>query len=166
MTTLSSGAEDTFALGRRLALHLEKGSIVALKGPLGAGKTCFAKGIARGLDINEEVTSPTYTIISEYSGIIPQKIHDNWEKSPKKAESVPVYHIDAYRLGGDEDFSAMGGEEIVFGSGISMIEWSERIPLFIPPGAFIVEIEISGEKTRAINIYKKPDHKETGNAGL
>jgi tRNA threonylcarbamoyladenosine biosynthesis protein TsaE len=82
----SASPEETRAAGERLAPHLPKGAVVALRGGLGAGKTCFAKGIARGLGITEEITSPTYTIISEYEG--------------------PFYHIDAYRLAGDDDFAA------------------------------------------------------------
>ena len=74
---ISSSAEDTFALGFKLADLLQKGSIVAIKGPLGAGKTCFAKGIASGLGIKEELTSATYTIVSEY------------EAFPRKAACLP-----------------------------------------------------------------------------
>ena len=128
--------------GEYLAKTLEKGSIVAIEGPLGAGKTCFAKGIAAGLGITEEVTSPTYTIISEYSGFLNQ-------------EKITVYHIDAYRLRGNEDFSAIGGEEIVFGNGISIIEWSERVIDFVPSAAIKVTIEIKKDNERFIRIYRK-----------
>jgi tRNA threonylcarbamoyladenosine biosynthesis protein TsaE len=101
---------------------------------LGAGKTCFAKGIARGLGITEEVTSPTYTIISEYQG------------------SCPFYHIDAYRLRGDDDFTALGGEEIIYGEGISVVEWSERIPASLPKGALFIDMAIEEGGTRNIHI--------------
>ena len=133
----STSAEETFILGERLAPLLKRGSVVAMRGPLGAGKTCLAKGIARGLGIDEEVRSPTYTIISEY-----------------EADSVPFYHIDAYRLEGNDDFSAIGGEDIVFGDGISVIEWSERIPAFIPLTAFFVDIEIKENDKRLIRINR------------
>lgn len=138
----SSSAEDTLSLGKCLAELLEKRSIVALRGPLGAGKTCFAKGIAKGLGIEEEVTSPSYTIVSEYEGTI------------TGAGPVQVYHIDAYRLRGNDDFSAIGGEDIVFGNGVSVIEWSERIPAFIPPEALRVDIEITENGKRLIHIYR------------
>ena len=128
-------------MGKRLASLLEIGSVIALKGPLGAGKTCFTKGLAEGLGIAEEVTSPTYTIISEYEAII-------------QGESIPVYHIDAYRLRGNDDFSAIGGEEFVFGEGISIIEWGERISDFIPDGAIWVDIELIGDNKRQIHVYK------------
>ena len=122
-----------------MAKDLKKGSIVAIEGPLGAGKTCFTKGIAGGLGITEAVTSPTYKIIAEYSGVINE-------------ENIDVFHIDAYRLNGNEDFSAIGGEEIIFGNGISIIEWSERIAGFIPSNAIKVTIEIKKDNERLIHI--------------
>ena len=109
---------------------------MALQGPLGSGKTCFAKGIAKGLGIAEELTSPTYTIISEYEA------------------SIPVYHIDAYRLIGEDDFANLGGRDIIFGNGISIIEWSERIAGLIPPEAYKVTIGLTDYNKRLINIYQ------------
>ena len=139
---ISSSPEETFFLGTQAAKFLGKGSVIALKGALGAGKTCLAKGIARGLGIEEELTSPTYTIVSEYEYI------------NGYGETIPVYHIDAYRLDGDDEFTSMGGEEIVFGKGISLIEWSERIPSFIPPEALKMDIKIVKDDKRLIRIYK------------
>jgi tRNA threonylcarbamoyladenosine biosynthesis protein TsaE len=114
---------------------LEPGSVIALRGSLGSGKTCLAKGIARGLGITETITSPTYTIISEYSG-----------------SSITLYHIDAFRLDNDEDFDQIGGPEIICGKGISIIEWSERIPKSLPQGAISIDIEITGPQTRMIRV--------------
>jgi tRNA threonylcarbamoyladenosine biosynthesis protein TsaE len=133
---ISSSPKETIALGEKLGRLLPPGSIVALRGGLGAGKTCFTKGIALALGIPEEVTSPTSTIISEYAG------------------KLPLYHIDAYRLAGDDDFSALGADELLYGEGLSVIEWSERLPHSIPPEAVIVEMSLidgelqSGEKRR------------------
>ena len=138
--TLSEG--ETFALGKHLASLLGKGDVVALKGPLGAGKTCFTKGIARGLGIEEELTSPSYTIIAEYEGRVGN-------------EKIPFYHIDAYRLDGNNDFSAIGGEELVFGNGISVIEWSERIPDFIPSDAYTIDFGIIEDKKRSVKLSKQ-----------
>ena len=132
----SLSEDETFSIGKRVALLLEKGSVVALSGPLGAGKTCLVKGLALGIGVTDEITSPTYAIVCEYQGFL------------------PFYHIDAYRLRGNDDFSAIGGEEIVFGNGISVIEWSERIPDFIPKGAFMIDFEIIGDNKRRIHIYK------------
>ena len=91
----------------------------------------------------ENITSPSYTIISEYEGTLEGK------------EAVRVYHIDAYRLEGNDDFSAIGGEEIVFGNGISIIEWSDKIPDFIPFSAIKVDIEIKEADKRIIRIYRE-----------
>ena len=131
----TKGEEETFSLGFSLAQILGEGSVVALSGPLGAGKTCFAKGISSGLGVKEDVTSPTYTIISEYQG-----------------DKFTVYHIDAYRLRGSDDFSAIGGEEVIFGRGISIIEWWKNIEEFITEEALKVDIKISGENERLIRI--------------
>jgi tRNA threonylcarbamoyladenosine biosynthesis protein TsaE len=107
--------------------------VIALRGGLGAGKTCLAKGVARGLGVEEEVNSPTYTIISEY----------------ETKGKTPFYHIDAYRLEGDEDFEALGGRELFCEEGIAVIEWSERIPRSLPEALILIEIEIlEGERRR------------------
>jgi tRNA threonylcarbamoyladenosine biosynthesis protein TsaE len=131
---VSSSPEETAALGERVAHHLGRGSVIALRGGLGSGKTCLAKGIARGLGIAEPLTSPTYTIISEYQG------------------GVPLYHIDAYRLAGDEDFENTGALELIGGDGIALVEWSERIPRSLPPDAAVISIEITGPEKRVIRI--------------
>jgi tRNA threonylcarbamoyladenosine biosynthesis protein TsaE len=130
----SSSAEETVALGERIAGFLHPGSVVALRGGFGAGKTCLTKGIARGLGIREEITSPSYTIVSEYPG------------------TIPLYHIDAYRLGGDDDFSALGGEEFLYGHGVSVVEWSERLPGSIPGDAVLIDIGIAGKNRRRIHV--------------
>jgi tRNA threonylcarbamoyladenosine biosynthesis protein TsaE len=141
MTIISGSPDETIAAGKQLAQSLKPGSVVALRGTLGAGKTCFTKGIACFLGVKEEVTSPTYTIVSEYEG------------------KIPFYHVDAYRLKGDDDFTALGGEEILYGEGVSVVEWSERIPASIPPGAVTVELEILPEGGRKIEI-RLPENRD------
>jgi tRNA threonylcarbamoyladenosine biosynthesis protein TsaE len=145
---ISSSPDETFNFGRQLANSLKNGSIIALTGVLGAGKTCFTNGIALGLGINEVITSPTYTIINEYDGFL-------YSDDKGSREKIKFYHIDAYRLSGNEDFTGIGGEEIVFGAGISVIEWSDRIPDFIPDIAYKVDIEILENNTRSIKIYRE-----------
>jgi len=120
------------------------GSVIALEGPIGAGKTCLTKGLAKGLGVAEEVTSPSYTIISEYEAF----------PYGENTASINLYHIDAYRLGGNDDFFNIGGEEIVFGNGISVIEWSGRIGDSIPNDAFRVEIQILDDGKRKIVISR------------
>ena len=130
-------------MGEHFAEKLKKGSVIALKGGLGAGKTCLVKGIARGLGGAEIVTSPTYTIVSEYGARL-------------NGEPVPLYHIDAYRLNGDEDFENTGAGELMGGGGITVIEWSERVPRSIPPDAITMEIEITGPQSRLFRVYDEP----------
>jgi tRNA threonylcarbamoyladenosine biosynthesis protein TsaE len=91
------------------------------------------------LGITEEITSPTYTIISEYEGL---------------------YHIDAYRLAGDDDFAALGGEEYLRGEGITVIEWSERIPASLPDDAVTVDIRLNSDGRRCIEIQCLPENTE------
>jgi tRNA threonylcarbamoyladenosine biosynthesis protein TsaE len=124
-------------LGEHLARSLKPGSVLALRGALGAGKTCFAKGLARALGVQEPVTSPTYTIVSEYEG--------RWNNA-----ALSFYHIDAYRLTGEDDFEALGGRELLYGGGVCLIEWGERIESALPPRAIRVEIDITGENSRII----------------
>jgi tRNA threonylcarbamoyladenosine biosynthesis protein TsaE len=141
---ITRSPEETAELGEKIAPFLNPGTVIALRGTLGAGKTCLAKGIARGLGVTETVTSPTYTIISEYEG------------------TLPFYHIDAYRLSGDADFEALGAEELLYGEGITVIEWSERIPHSIPAEAWVIELNHAEGDVRKIGI--KTPGKELGNA--
>jgi tRNA threonylcarbamoyladenosine biosynthesis protein TsaE len=134
----SGSPEETEALGERLAQKLGPGGVLALRGSLGAGKTRFAKGLARGLGVEEEITSPTYTIVSEYEA--------------RPGNPLPFYHIDAYRLNGEDDFEALGGRELLYGGGICLVEWGERIEAALPPRAIRIEIEITGENSRIIRV--------------
>lgn len=126
------------AAGETIARFLKKGAVVALRGPLGAGKTCLVKGIARFLKVEEEITSPSYTIISEYEG----KIED---------QTILFCHIDAYRLRGADDFTALGGEEYLFGKNIAVVEWGDRITESLPLNTLYVDIEVTGENRRKIS---------------
>jgi len=141
---VSNSPQDTFAAGRKIAGFLCAGSVVALAGTLGSGKTLLASGIACGLGVDENITSPTYTIINEYSLL---------DSCPTKLDGTPVlYHIDVYRLDGDRDFAEIGGVEIINSNGISVIEWSDRIPKSLPENAIKVSLEITGPSSRLIKI--------------
>jgi len=137
----SNSFEDTFAAGKRIAALLKPGSVIALCGALGSGKTCFVKGIAKGLGIDETITSPTYTIINEY----------NYQPEKNEKEAV-FYHIDAYRLENDKDFEDIGGLDILNSNGISAIEWSGRISKSLPPDVITITIEITGADSRLIEV--------------
>lgn len=108
MEFVTHSEEETVLLGKKLGEKLKKSDVVALDGTLAAGKTYFTKGIALGLKIQEEITSPTFTVISEYSG------------------RLPLYHMDIYRLAGEEDFLNIGAEDMLYGNGVCVIEWSEK----------------------------------------
>jgi tRNA threonylcarbamoyladenosine biosynthesis protein TsaE len=133
---VSNSPEQTIELGKRIAGFLYAGSVVAIKGNLGSGKTCLTKGIALGLGITENITSPTYTIINEY----------------QNTSSPSFYHIDAYRLNSDRDFEDIGGPETINSDGISVVEWCERIPKSIPDDSIYVYLEITDKLSRAIKI--------------
>jgi tRNA threonylcarbamoyladenosine biosynthesis protein TsaE len=122
-------------LGERLGASVPGGTVLALRGGLGAGKTTFAKGFARGLGVDAEVTSPTYTIVSEYEG------------------RLRFHHVDAYRLSGSEDFYSVGGEELLADEGgACLIEWSERIEGSLPPGAAVAEFRIEADEVRLLRL--------------
>jgi tRNA threonylcarbamoyladenosine biosynthesis protein TsaE len=133
---VSNSPEETIELGKRIAKFLCKGSVVALSGNLGSGKTCLTKGIAQGLGITENITSPTYTIINEY----------------QNTSSPALCHIDAYRLNCDKDFEDIGGDEVINSDRISIIEWSERILKSIPEDSIFIFLEITDPLSRLIKI--------------
>jgi len=111
------------------------GAVIAYRGGLGAGKTTLSKGIALGLGIGEEVTSPTYTIISEYEG------------------RLSLYHMDAYRLGGETDFAEIGGYELLGKPGsLCLIEWSEKLPGIINKETAVIDINVEKDGTRTLSI--------------
>jgi len=131
MILFSSSPEQTIKIGAFIGSKLSKGDVIALQGTLAAGKTTMTKGIAQGLGIDEDVTSPTFTLISEYQG------------------RLRLYHMDAYRLDSVEDFRNLGVEEMLYGSGVCVVEWSEKVMEEMPKDAIIVALEaIEGDKRR------------------
>ncbi len=111
---ISDDEEKTYALGYRLGTLLGSGDVVCLTGELGAGKTTFTKAIAKGLEVEEEVTSPTFTLIHEYIG------------------RLPLYHFDVYRIQDVEEMEDLGYEEYFYGQGICIIEWASKIRELLP----------------------------------
>ncbi|MDX1639935.1 MAG: tRNA (adenosine(37)-N6)-threonylcarbamoyltransferase complex ATPase subunit type 1 TsaE [Balneolaceae bacterium] len=128
---ITDSETETRHLGRSFAGQLEPGDVVCLKGPLGAGKTQFVKGLASYYGIDPtEVLSPTFTLIHEYEG------------------SLPVYHFDCYRMEDPVEALEIGAEEYFYGEGVSIIEWPEHILPFIPEHARWIEIKSLGPKKR------------------
>ena len=122
MEFLSHSTEETEALGTELARSLRRGDVIAYLGDLGAGKTAFTRGLARGLGCTGRVTSPTFTIVNEYEG------------------PIPLFHFDMYRLGDADELFDIGWDEYLTRGGICAVEWSERITEEIPADAIIVTI--------------------------
>ena len=125
---------ETEALGERLAKCLHAGAVVALYGDLGAGKTAFVRGMARGLELEEAVSSPTFTIVNEYPG------------------DPALFHFDMYRLKDAEELYAIGWEDYLDRGGICVTEWSERIEEALPEDAVRVHIERTGENERTVRV--------------
>lgn len=111
MLFVSGSVEETERIGAELAQRLPAGSVVAFSGDLGAGKTAFVRGMARGLGIRERITSPTFTIVNEYEG-----------------GTCPLFHFDLYRLSGEDELFDIGWEDYLARGGICAVEWSERAP--------------------------------------
>ena len=133
----TSSPEETKEFGRSLAKRLNPGSLVALIGPLGSGKTVLIQGICSGLEVEKAVTSPSFVIINEYPG----KLHS----SP-----IWIYHFDLYRLENVEEFVKLGYEEYFYGRGITLIEWAEKAKPFLPKKRWEVHLKILSENERGI----------------
>lgn len=131
---ITHSPEETIALAEKIGNKLCGGDIIAFNGTLAAGKTTFTKGLAVALDIDETITSPTFTIISEYEG------------------KMPLYHIDAYRLTSGEDFYNLGIDDILYGNGLTVIEWSEIVESELPKDVIKIDIEIIENTKRKISI--------------
>lgn len=138
MRLISKSSEQTFTIGKQIGTFLQKGSIIALQGCLGAGKTALTQGIAQGLGIFEPITSPTFTLISEYEG------------------TIPLYHMDVYRLDSTDDFLNLGVEDLLYGDGVSIIEWSEKIMNVLPKDVITISITIEKDNSRIINFSNWP----------
>ena len=130
---LSDSAEETEKFGRRYAARLKGGDVVVLNGEMGAGKTVFCKGVAKGLKIEEEVLSPTYAYMNDYDG--------------------KLYHFDCYRLKSGEQAEALGLCDYFYANGVCLIEWAENIADVLPPERKTVTIEKLADGRRRI-IYE------------
>ena len=134
MEFITHSPEETEKIGEALAKSLQPGTILAYRGDLGAGKTAFTRGLARGLGCKETVTSPTYTIVNEYLG-----------------GRLPLFHFDMYRLASSDDLWDIGWEDYLDREGVCAVEWSENVQDAMED-AMTVTIEKLGETTRQITI--------------
>ena len=131
---ITTGAQQTEELGLRLGQILTPGTVIAYTGDLGAGKTAFTRGLARGLEIPERVTSPTFTIVNEYDG-----------------GRLPLFHFDMYRLGSADELFHIGWEDYLARNGVCAVEWSENVAEALED-PITVTLEKTGEETRCITI--------------
>ena len=134
MEFITNSPMETEAIGARLAEQLKPGAVIAYKGDLGAGKTAFTRGLARGLGINDPVTSPTYTIVNEYL-----------------AGRLPLFHFDMYRLHSADDLFDIGWDDYLERGGICAVEWSENVAEAME-NPITVTSEKLGEESRKITI--------------
>jgi len=129
---ISTSEKNTREIAANIAKHLNRGDVITLEGELGSGKTTFAKGIAQGLNIQRNVTSPTFTIVKQYEG------------------SLPLYHMDAYRL--ENSSEDIGFDEYFDGNGICVVEWAQFIEEYLPKERLNVHISYL-ENGRKITFY-------------
>jgi tRNA threonylcarbamoyladenosine biosynthesis protein TsaE len=133
-TVITRTEEETRALAEELGKNAVRGSVFALTGELGAGKTIIAKGVARGMGITDEITSPTFTLMEIYEA------------------PVPLYHFDLYRINREEELDQLFFEEYWEGDGVSVIEWADRAPGRLPDGRVSITIGYIDETSRSVTI--------------
>jgi tRNA threonylcarbamoyladenosine biosynthesis protein TsaE len=139
---VTASPEETEAAGEGLGRTLAPGAVVALTGELGSGKTCFVRGLVRGLGGTVRVTSPTFVLVNEYRG------------------RVPVHHVDAYRTGSLAELQDIGLPELFAGDGVTVVEWADKLLPLLPADAIHVRIEGLGDEPRTITIVH-PDREAT-----
>lgn len=133
---ISHSSEETFRLGAFLGKHVTNGSVIALTGELGSGKTCLAQGIAKGLGVPQDlyVTSPTYTIVNEYPG----RLH--------------LFHVDLYRIENIAELAEIGLDEIMERGDVTVIEWAEKMIEILPKERLSISLSIVDDHTRELHI--------------
>lgn len=136
MRIVSKSPERTREIGEALGRLLEKGAVVALVGRLGSGKTVLTQGLAKGLgvDPDEYVSSPSFALVNRYTG------------------TVPIYHIDTYRLGGEAEMVALGYEEYFEPDGVTIIEWADKVEKLLPEKCLRIAIRIVDPTTRELDV--------------
>lgn len=139
MDIITNSPDETKQLAGQLVGKLRAGSVLALHGDLGSGKTCFVQGLAEALGVKEIVNSPTYIIINEYQG------------------RCPLYHIDLYRIKSMAEAETLGLDDFLKGDGITAIEWPEKVSLLLPQDAIHVYFEFMDANRRRVRMPIIPD---------
>lgn len=130
----TNSAEETMAFGERLGSLLRRGDVLALFGDLGAGKTTFTKGLALGLKLTDDIHSPTFTLIHEHPG------------------DIALYHIDLYRLSCEAEVEMIGIEEYIYGDGVTIIEWADRMKSMLPQSRLDIEFKMKSDTQRELTL--------------
>lgn len=145
MNITTKDENATMELGNKLAEYLSSGDIVLLTGDLGAGKTTFTKGLAQGLGVVEAVTSPSFTLMNQYHG----------------SDGQYLYHFDLYRIADPDEFLELGIEEFMYGEGVSVVEWCEKLPE-MPEHYLLVDLKMSVDdlESRAVQLTAYGEHYE------
>lgn len=141
---ISNSPEETKQLGMRLAEELQPGDVILLEGPLGAGKSEFARGVAKGLGVAETVTSPSFTILNVY-----------------ESGRLPLYHFDWYRLESEEELYELGMDEYLGGAGVALVEWPGQCPEALPERFLMIELLPLDENRRELRINRHGDFRKT-----
>ena len=144
MEFITHSPEETEKVGQALGQRLPQGAVLAYRGDLGAGKTAFTRGLARGLGAADRVTSPTYTIVNEYLG-----------------GRMPLFHFDMYRLGSSDELFDIGWEDYLERGGVCAVEWSENVADAMED-ALTVCIEKTGENSRKITVEGGSQYVDAG----
>ena len=134
MTIITHNEDETIREGEKLGRTLVSGAVVALYGGLGVGKTVFTRGLAAGLGLSINISSPTFTIVNEYPG------------------DVPLFHFDMYRLESEKELFDIGWDDYLDRGGVCVVEWSEKVPGAFPPDTVTVKLENLGGDKRRIEI--------------
>ncbi len=134
---ISKSVEDTFNIGKSLAADVKPGDVFLVSGSLGAGKSVLIRGIAYGLGVEEDLPSPTYTLVNEYSG------------------KYKIYHFDFYRVDDPYELYEIGFEEYIYSDAVSFIEWPSKCGDMTPVDAIVVEINLSGDEREIHITWKK-----------
>ena len=134
----SETPKKTEEIAEKLASAFVGGEVIAFLGDLGAGKTCFVRGVARGLGCEDTVTSPTFALMNEYTG-----------------GRLPLYHFDMYRISSWEDLYSTGYFDYIEAGGVVAVEWSENICSALPDNTLYVQIDKTGELTRKISVWRE-----------
>jgi len=133
MVIVTKNELETIREGEKLGGTLSPGAVVALCGELGAGKTAFTRGLAVGLGISMNVSSPTFTIVNEYSG------------------KIPLFHFDMYRLNDEDELFDIGWDDYLERGGVCVVEWSDKVPGAFPPGTVFIKFDNLGGDTRRLD---------------